>query len=321
MEKIQEELDRRLDEAPRRRLHVQQKHQEARSQRERRQERARKRRSATLLRASAPKEKTFKRKKKTLYRGIITADADFRAKMEQLEMLMNDRRPDPTAVRYLTSLRRNMPHFLSAREREVGHASERDLFLENQQKAKRLEEEKQRERNEHRRALGPALLQINPSHGEGSKPRAVARKRPRNLAGFFKKSTGGFKRKTERAFNEYYFERFINQPETAHEFPAALVDSSDSDSSDEEVPEHNCKSCNIALVSDMKTGCVTCPGCGVVNTGGFGVGYKQTFSESQASTRSAPPYDRLSHVSIALFLHLLRTLPGTPCCTPSRAPS
>lgn len=317
-EDLQKHLEKRLGSSQQRELVAQQKRREATTQRERRKELANERHNQTLLRALEPKKNAPKKRKTAeVVQWRHGLEADFAIRMERLQMLAEDRCPDTVAYRNLVSLRDAMPSFLFSRDREMAVAAEADARLARREAAERREAEAQKLRAAHAQSMRKVFVEIDENHGRGCKIKKP-RKQKNNIQSYFVKKRVSFEKQTEKAFERFYFDTLIERPQFNEATPVAITDEVDSESEEDELPYDMCTTCRIPLVTDASMGALTCQACGVMKRGGFGVGFKQTFNESQASVRSAAPYERISHVSSCPFQLRPRIRSGSRCCIPPR---
>lgn len=293
-----EELEQRTRFEPRRELQHQQKRRFEQTRRAQRLENARKKRDATLLRACINAKPRPKRKRaiRPAKRALTAEEVerDFRARMEHLGLALEDPRADRAEVQALQALQRVMPAWRNFKARELQTASRADQSRVQRVQKKRRDSERASAQREHARAFAPVLRAIDPEHC--CAPRATARPPFRSLKSFFRKTDGVFQAKTERRFNAFYFDMMVDRRHPSEEFPLAAVETSESEDEGARPDESSaCARCLVPLVANHREGILTCPSCGVIRAGGFGLGYKQSFPEWSASTRTAAPYERLSH--------------------------
>lgn len=148
----------------------------------------------------------------------------------------------------------------------------------------------------HKAQLLPSLLIICPEHGTGAKLRPVETSHAASLSGYFSSASGEMRRKTVREFQSFFTDEIAygRAHVTAWPLPAGQVEPDD-DKSTVGDSEFTCNECSGDLVLDHRTGTTACRFCGVSRVGGLGLGVQQTFADGQASSRTAAPYERLSH--------------------------
>jgi hypothetical protein len=150
----------------------------------------------------------------------------------------------------------------------------------------------------HKARLFPSLLLICPQHGTGAKLRPVETSHAKSLSGYFSSSSGQMRRKTLREFQDFFASEIAygRAHVTTWPVPAGQAEPErPDDRSAAGDPEFTCSECSGDLVLDHRTGTTACPFCGVSRVGGLGLGVQQTFADGQASSRTAAPYERISH--------------------------
>ena len=153
----------------------------------------------------------------------------------------------------------------------------------------------------HKAKLLPTLLAICPAHGTGAKMRPVEGHNAASLPGYFSSVSGQMRRKTAREFQVFFATEVAYDVRSAvveWPVPAGRAETASDDeksSTGNEASEFTCDECSGDLVFDHRTGTTACRFCGVSRVGGLGLGVQQTFADSQASSRTAAPYERLSH--------------------------
>lgn len=276
---------------------------EEKRQRAQRKAAAKRKRNDTLMRKAEPqtkrskmekKSKRIQKKKRNVTRVYSDLDVETRHKEIENTFLMQseDRLPAPREW-YYTYIK-NFRDWSDVKARKVCDAALEDTRYENKLKVDKEKEAKERIKNAHKSKMSGCLSLISDDFGSASK---IAKPRPQTLSGFFKKSAGFNKNKVKRFYNSLYFSIIVGSTIRVHNMPQLETDEPLSDEEQEKEGEFKCDSCSGAMIIDHKMGQLSCSSCGLVKQGGYGVGLKQTFSESQASTRSPAPYDRLSHVS------------------------
>jgi hypothetical protein len=161
----------------------------------------------------------------------------------------------------------------------------------------------------HKARMAPVLLAICPSHGTGAKMRPEETVGASSLTGYFSSAQGEARRRTKREFHVFFSNQVAEARALVTAWPAPPGQATDTDSEGEgskAESEFVCATCNGELIFDHRTGSTTCTMCGVSRAGGMGLGVQQTFADSQASSRTAAPYERIAH-----FKEFIARLEGT----------
>ena len=99
-----------------------------------------------------------------------------------------------------------------------------DLLKEtNELYKEKIKVEQQNLFNSHKRKFKSTLLQICPNYQQGTKIEVIKPK-SKGLIGFFKRSPGFNKEKTESRFNSFYFNSIVGVKTKVHVFPEAFND-------------------------------------------------------------------------------------------------
>lgn len=252
-------------------------------------------------------------KRKTKFYTCKDVESSHRQMIENMDMIQEDHRlsqEERVKQRALMDVYlKNYESWTTSKRVQMSMALEED---ERERKKALREREltgQQLMHNRHKRAMSSTLKEIATDYKENS---GGASKRFKTLLGYFVKKSGDNEKRLLQMFNRFYFCNILGSSIQCHTFPE--YEQSDEESDEDLVSDKHTKVCHVChseCIIDHKHGEVVCPQCGVSRSGGVGVGIKQTFSESQASTRSGAPYVRSSHVSIIFARR------GTPCCTPS----
>lgn len=197
---------------------------------------------------------------------------------------------------------------------------EETMHLEEMRK-QRLE--KKRIMDEHKRMFTPCLEAIATAvpHASGTKMgSSTSAGVCMDIRTFFSSSVDENERFCKKEFKRIYHEKvkvasniICEWPDTLQQKLEKRVESieatgSSSSSSSSSALDHQrftCDDCKTDLFVDSVTGTLVCKSCGVSVSGGEGIGYKQSFSESQSKNRGAAPYERLAHVSFISFVSLI----------------
>lgn len=232
-----------------------------------------------------------------------------------------------TAERQLQTYLTNYTAWKEARMMSLVRASEDDSREQMALERETLERENARARREHILKMQPTLDVLGfevPHHftdrvvtkaprtpvvrsgleRSGQGRRSKGGEGTPTLMQFFPRRPDACKREVERVFRECYLERvsetfdFLIQDwpeykpikteeEEARERERVLKEKRRS--------QMRCSSCDCNMVIDNKHALLMCPQCGECVEGAAEVAFQQTFSESQATVRSAAPYERLAH--------------------------
>lgn len=303
----EERLDAFMNKRVGKRVYVRQIKADAeKQQRKQRKDAAKKRRQDTLLRKSEPltkirkmekKSRRIKNKRKTPPASYSNEDvqAHHSTIQERFNMQLND--PLDDDFRWYQNYTENYNDWSLQKTRRVCEATNEDERYKRKMEREKEKKDFNRLLTNHKKAMETTLVKINPEF-KISKPKA---KKTGKLLTFFKRAPGFNVQKVERFYNSLYFSVIVGSKIRVHQLPEMNDDEEVSDCEKDPPGEFECEQCGGEMIVDSKMGQISCSGCGFSKQGGFGVGLKQTFSESQASSRSAAPYERLSHVSIAFL--------------------
>ena len=289
--------------------------------RDQRKESGKRRRNDTLYRASQPQtkqSKLVKKHNKNELKYLLKSVRDVNTKHNEInnnfEMMILDKYElQNDCLNSMQNYQSNFKEWNYNKEHQLYTASLLDQKYKDKLGKEKIKVEQQNLFNLHKRKFKSSLLQICPNYQQGTKIEVIKPKST-GLIGFFKRSPGFNKEKTESRFNSFYFNSIVGVKTKIHVFPEAFNDEKEKEkkkciNENENSKDYACDNCDTNMIIDSKIGVLCCPGCGITKMGGIGIGLKQTFAESQASTRSAAPYDRLAHVSSIIFFYFLtRTL-------------
>ena len=302
-DRLQEFMDRSIG----KRTYVRQIKADAeKQQRTQRKAAAKKRRQDTLMRKSEPltkirkmekKSRRLKNKRKGKGTNHSNEDVESHHRMvqEQYNMQMHD--PKVTDIEWYNIYNSNYENWSLMKTRAICSADAEDTRYTNKLRAEQAKKEREKQILKHKKNMEETLRKIDPDFTVKEKKKKSTGK----LVAFFKRAPGFHVGKVERFYNSIYFSMIVGSKIRVHNLPDINDDEAVSDCAKEPPGEYECDHCGSEMIIDQKMGQVSCSSCGVSKQGGFGVGLKQTFSESQASSRSAAPYERLSHVSNAFL--------------------
>lgn len=306
---LEERLDERLECTRGKRSYVRdQRISTEKAHREQRIENSKKRRNESILRRSEPLTKQMKMEKKSRVMMMKLAvesktytnrdvEREHQSMVDRMAMLREDKHQDAGVLAALEVYFKNYNDWKLAKSNQLTDALEADSRnlrdTEYEEKVKRDREI----RAVHKKNMSATLEQISEDFVYRTKPR----RKFSTVTSYFNKPSSENVKRLERDFNEFYFSQVVGNTSRCHRFPEFEKENDESDEERDSLRAENvCSICSGELIVDSKQGELVCTSCGVSKTGGFGVGLKQTFSESQSSSRSGAPYVRSSHVSFVL---------------------
>ena len=284
-------------------------------------------RTDTLRRAMIPRTKMNKsqlRRKKEADRvsfKLLRHVEDVHATVEnQLLMQLEDPLLPPSghkrerARRKLEVYRRNYKTWKETRMMNLVRASADDSREHMAREREILQREHARARRDHQKLMQPTLeiLGFTERHHftpDRTTTRAPGAKSKRSggsstLMQFFPRRADACKREVERIFREFYLERVSETFDFfIQDWPEYNPVKTEAEKEQERekilharYPQfYPCSTCKCQMVIDRKHAMLKCPQCGICVEGITELLYEQTFSESQATVRSAAPYQRLAH--------------------------
>lgn len=309
-EEIEKELDKRLAKTNGRSYVRDQRISAERMQREQRFASSRKRKNDSLQRRSEPQTKQMKLEKKSrlnaakmMKRGRLYSNREVNEHhnemIERNKMFREDRVVSESHEACLRNYFKNYQDWADSKGTQMGHAAAQDdIHSKEIEYMKRVNKDK-RIRDEHKRKMKNALESID----EEFVVSKAKDKKFSSLKTYFTKSKGVNVSQLERSFNEFYFSHIVGSQIRVRRFPEFQKQSEESDEEESVVVDDSlCSICSGPCIIDSKQGELVCTSCGVAKAGGFGIGLRQTFNESQSSSRSGAPYVRSSHVSFFIAL-------------------
>lgn len=313
LEKMEKRLEQKMAVKESRSYVYNQRKTQEKLHRDQRKENGKRRRNETLYRASQPQTKQSKLVKKQARneaRNLLKSVRDVSIKHNEIintfEMMQVDKyKLGQEMINAYENYKSNYKDWQYAKDQSLYQASLLDLkYKEKTEREKKKADEEKIFKN-HKARFYKTLIQISPSHQKGEKIEEV-KKKSTVINQFFKRVAGFYKEKTESRFNSFYFNSIVDVKTRVHVFPEVFNEDEENEKKTEKQyhetdNEYACDNCDTGMIVDSKIGVLCCPSCGITKSGGFGIGLKQTFSESQSSTRSAAPYDRLAHVSYYFF--------------------
>jgi hypothetical protein len=277
-----------------------------------------KRRIETLVRASRPRERPSKRTAQFVQARIQKPELLHPQRLEAFAMRREDTRTlerelgprahpgdDDWENVYRANYRELEMRLLAA----LADADDIDQRADRERLAAGARVRQRADLDSHKARMTPVLLAICPSHGTGAKMRPEETVGASSLTGYFSPAQGETRRKTIREFHVFFSNQVVEARALVTAWPTP-PGQSDAASESSEVGQVDsdfvCATCNGELVFDHRTGSTTCTMCGVSRAGGMGLGVQQTFADSQASSRTAAPYERIAH-----FKEFIARLEGT----------
>lgn len=264
---------------------------------------AKRKRNETLLRKSEPQTKLSKLEKKSKRaRGKRSADKraytneDVAARHSEIlslyQMSLEDCKENDTS--WFDTYIHNYHEWSMQKTRSCHRARQEDKRYSDKMKKQKEEREEKQRVEKLKSKMKDVLSDIDKDFGVGSK---IKKPQVKSLTAFFKKAPGFNLDKEEKHFNSLYFTQVVGSSHRIYNFTELDFGEEISDCEEEVLDEFSCSNCKARMIVDHKMGQLTCASCGFSKQGGFGVGLKQTFNESQSSSRTPAPYDRTSHVS------------------------
>lgn len=291
------------------RLYVrQQKAEEERRQRDQRKATAKRKRTETLMRKSEPQTKLTKLEKKSKraktklkQQNKVYSENDVKLKHAEILETFAMGMEDPTVKdhSWFKIYMQNYNEWSMAKNQKCFDAMEEDDRYKKKLEREQKKQEERKTINKHKYRMKGVFEEIDENYGRVSK---INKDKPKSLSAFFKKAPGFNLTKEQRHYNSIYFSQVVDSKRLVYSFAELDQEEAVSDCENDKPGEYSCDNCKKDMIVDQKMGQLTCPECGFSKQGGFGVGLKQTFSESQASSRTPAPYDRTSHVSSLLAL-------------------
>lgn len=276
-----------------------------------------KRRLETLARASRPRERPLKRVTQFVQPKIQRPELLHAQRLEAFAMRREDTRTlarelgDNAEDNWESVYRMNYHEWEMRLLAALADADDIDQRADEERLATAARARSRAELEAHKQRMLPTLLAICPTHGTGAKMRPSEPINACSLSGYFTSAQGETRRKTTREFHLFFANHVAdsrtpvtNWPAPAGQAETAPLDSGASVAGAES--EFVCATCAGELVLDHRTGSTTCIMCGVSRAGGLGVGVQQTYSDGQASSRTAAPYERIAH-----FKEFIARLEGT----------
>jgi hypothetical protein len=275
-----------------------------------------KKRQEALVRGAQPRTKQTKVAHHAMARQAAMVQnfrlpdvgAAHRCMLERFDMAEHDKPSscDDDAAARREAYMANYAAWGSFREHALGVAAEAGRVEAQAAEKRRAEAQVQAYRRAHARALCPSLVLVATQvpHGSGAKIRADA-PRAATLTGYFAPCPEARRDTVATTYTRFYHDNVVGATARVGGWPMLGTSECDAFSDDHDAgPDGGngtgmavCSECGTALMVDAAMGAMVCGGCGISQQGGAGVGLKQTFAESQASSRPAAPYERLAHVS------------------------
>lgn len=310
-EEIEKALDKRLGGNNQGRSYVRDQRISAeRMQREQRFASSRKRKNDSLQRRSEPQTKQMKLEKKSrlntakmMKRGRLYSTREVETNHSEMvetnNMLKEDPRASESQKAYFQTYFKNYQDWCDSKGTQMGHAAYQDDLHDKEVAYRKKIDKDKHIRGEHKRKMTSALESIDEDF-------TVLKEKERkfsSMRAYFTKTKGENVAQLERSYNEFYFSQIVGSEIRVRRFPEFQKQSEESDDENPGVTDDSlCSICSGPCIIDSKQGELVCTSCGVAKAGGFGIGLRQTFNESQSSSRSGAPYVRSSHVSFFIAL-------------------
>lgn len=198
----------------------------------------------------------------------------------------------------------NYDAWISNKLVNLGTAKEADDELVRENERKKRRDDTKKIKNKHRSEFAPSLKLIDPDHGKGEKIRSSnsSSKTAKKISSFFGVKAGNYQKQVEREYSNFYYEHVTESLVNITAWPVFKEEQEEEEPEQSKIKsEMTCPGCSNPLYVDGKTASMSCLKCGQTVAGGEGVGMQQTFAEQQSSVRSAAPYERIAHVSF-LFM-------------------
>lgn len=304
-DEIEKALDQRLSKNHGKKYVRDQRISAERMQREQRFASSRKRRNESLQRRSEPQTKQMKLEKKSrlnaaklMKKGRLYSTREVQAHHERMVEKRNMLKEDPLASEseklYFYNYFKNYGDWFDSKGTQMGYAAAQDDLHDKELEYRKKVDKDRVIRHEHKKKMASSLKCIDEEF-------TVSKQKERkfsSLKAYFTKSKGEHVAQLERLYNEFYFSQVVGSEIRVRRFPEFQKQSEESDEESSVAPDDSlCSICSGPCIIDSKQGELVCTSCGVAKAGGFGIGLRQTFNESQSSSRSGAPYVRSSHVS------------------------
>lgn len=203
----------------------------------------------------------------------------------------------------------NYNTWIMKREEALAEARANDQI---EKEEKRLKQEKTKHRlllRQHKILFQPVLMQLAPNthtdtqdKDDDDDDKQSISSGPVNLIDttidqFFGAKGGRNQKRVERDFKDLYYTKIHQNNKLVKEWPDTIVKKIETLVTTQREENLKCLDCDVDLIIDRSTGECICTACGVSVKGGDGIAFKQTFQQLRSSSRVAPPYVRISHVS------------------------
>lgn len=251
-------------------------------------------------RATEKRHKCGNRKKQNVVVDMVSSVVP--VETEHLNMVSTLEEP------VLSIYMKNYHEFLVRQAEGMNHASFLDEKEQEERRIEKEQKEKRRILRKHKIAMQPTLNLVSSSHTYTPEKPLNTVSGNGTLNGYFTGSSNRHTNSAERFWRRIYHENVKISTSIIQNWPVYRDNKESSQrtlsSKVQQIKDMKCEQCNIHFMVDMRHGNMSCPSCGIVTTGGEGIGYQVTFSHQQATQKAAAPYERLAHVSL-LYLPLL----------------